>query len=181
MNGPNFLTLLRLFMVPGFIVLYLQGGVGRYYAAGLFVLAALTDVLDGYLARRLNQVTDFGKLADPAADKLMQLSALLCLCLGGRLPLWILLIYGAKELLQVLGGLRLLNLNKFVVYSKRSGKLATVLLFLVITLLLVTTEQQLSLKTATLLMLICLVTTMVAFFDYVAMYLNIRNARHSKN
>lgn len=168
-------------MVPGFMIAYLQGGNGRFWAAGLFVLAALTDLLDGYLARKLNQITDFGKLADPAADKLMQLSALLCLCITGRIRVWILLIYAVKEILQVIGGLRLLNIRKYVVYSKWSGKIATTLLFVVITVIIVTTEQQLSLQRATWLMVICLIATVIAFFDYVSMYINIRNARHSKN
>lgn len=180
MNLPNFLTLLRFFMVPGFMIAYLQGGSGRFWAAGLFVLAALTDLLDGYLARRLNQITDFGKLADPAADKLMQLSALLCLCIKQRIQIWILLIYAAKEILQVIGGLRLLNIRKYVVYSKWSGKIATALLFVMITAIIVTTEEQLPLKYATLLMLVCLVATIIAFFDYIGMYINIRDARQPK-
>ncbi|MBQ6824927.1 MAG: CDP-diacylglycerol--glycerol-3-phosphate 3-phosphatidyltransferase [Clostridia bacterium] len=181
MNIPNFLTILRLFMVPAFILAYLHGGNGRFLAAGLFVLAGLTDVLDGYLARKLNQITDFGKLADPAADKLMQLSALLCLCIARRLPLWILLVYAVKEVLQVLGGLRLLNIRKYVVYSKWSGKIASVLLFVVITVIIMTTEQQIPLSAATWMMVICLIATVIAFFDYVSMYINIRDARHPKD
>lgn len=180
MNVPNFLTILRLFMVPAFAISILQEGAGRYWAAGIFVLAGLTDVLDGYLARKWNQITDFGKLADPAADKMMQLTALVCLFILKRLPGWIFLVYGVKELLQVAGSLRLLNIRKYVVYSKWSGKIATGLLFVAITIIIVTTEQQLPLKYATWMMLICLVATVVAFFDYVSMYMNIRAARQPK-
>ncbi len=180
MNVPNFLTILRLFMVPAFVIAILQDGPGRFWAAGLFVLAGLTDVLDGYLARKWNQITDFGKLADPAADKMMQLSALVCLFIMDRLPGWILIIYAAKELLQIAGSLRLLNINKYVVYSKWSGKIATVLLFIAITVIIVTTEQQLPLRYATWMMVICLVATVVAFFDYISTYMNIRAARRPK-
>lgn len=180
MNVPNFLTTLRLFMVPAFIIVYFLGGAGRYWAAAIFVLAALTDVLDGYIARKWNQITDFGKLADPLADKMMQLSAMVCLCIGGRIRVWILLIYAVKEILQIIGGLRLLNIRKYVVYSKWSGKIATVLLFIMITIIIVTTEQQLPLKAATWLMVICLIATVIAFFDYVSMYINIRDARQPK-
>lgn len=180
MNVPNFLTILRLFMVPAFVIAIFQGESGRFWAAALFVLAGITDVLDGYLARKWNQITDFGKLADPAADKMMQLSSLVCLFILGRLPSWILIIYAAKEFLQVAGGLRLLNINKYVVYSKWSGKIATVLLFVAITVIIVTTEQQLPLRYATWMLVICLIATVVAFFDYVSMYMNIRAVRRSK-
>ena len=181
MNIPNFLTTLRLFMVPAFVIAYFQGGNWHYLAAGIFVLAALTDVLDGYLARKWDQITDFGKLADPLADKMMQLSALVCLYMGGRIRGWILLIYAVKETLQIAGGLRLLNIRKYVVYSKWSGKIATVLLFVMITVIIVTTEQQLPVKSATWLMVVCLIATVIAFFDYVAMYFNIRAARQPKD
>ncbi len=180
MNVPNFLTILRLFMVPAFVIAIFQADPGRFWAAGIFILAALTDVLDGYLARKWNQITDFGKLADPAADKMMQLSALVCLFILNRLPGWILLVYAVKEFLQVAGSLRLLNIRKYVVYSKWSGKVATVLLFIAITAIIVTTEQQLPIRYATWMMVICLVATVVAFFDYVSMYMNIRAARQPK-
>ena len=178
MNVPNFLTILRLFMVPAFIVSYSYGETGHYIAAAIFVLAALTDVLDGYLARKWNQITDFGKLADPVADKMMQLSAIACLCIGGRIRPWIILVFAAKELLMILGGLRLLNIHKYVVYSKWSGKIATVLLFVAVTVIMVTDEQILPATYATMLMVACLVATVVAFFDYISMYLKIKNARH---
>ncbi len=180
MNIPNFLTILRLFMVPAFIVCYSYEGWGRFVAAGLFVLAALTDVLDGYLARKWNQITDFGKLADPVADKMMQLSAIGCLCISGRIRFWIILVFAAKELLLILGGLRLLNIHKYVAYSKWSGKAATVLLFIAVVVIMVTTEQILPMRYATLLMVVCLIASTVAFFDYVSMYIKIKNVRHSK-
>ncbi|MBQ4052045.1 MAG: CDP-diacylglycerol--glycerol-3-phosphate 3-phosphatidyltransferase [Clostridia bacterium] len=180
MNLPNFLTILRLFMVPSFVFLYFFGEEGRYWAALVFVLAALTDVLDGYLARKWNQITDFGKLADPVADKMMQLSAIGCLCFSGRVHFWVLVVFAVKELLQILGGLRLLNIHKYVVYSKWTGKIATVLLFMAVTVIMVTTEQVLPGKYATLLMLVCLVATFVAFFDYASMYFKIKDAHKSE-
>ncbi|MBQ7936538.1 MAG: CDP-diacylglycerol--glycerol-3-phosphate 3-phosphatidyltransferase [Clostridia bacterium] len=181
MNIPNFLTILRLFMVPAFIVSYSYNEEGRYWAAAIFVLAALTDVLDGYLARKWNQITDFGKLADPVADKMMQLSALACLCISGRIRFWIILIFAMKELLLILGSLRLLNIRKYVVYSKWSGKIATVLLFVAIIVIMVTDEQILPATYATLLMVVCLIATAVAFFDYVSMYFKIKNARQPEH
>lgn len=181
MNIPNFLTILRLFMVPAFVVAYFCGEEEHWVAAAIFVAAALTDVLDGYLARKWKQITDFGKLADPVADKMMQLSAIACLCISDRIPYWILLIYVIKELLLILGGLRLLNIRKYVVYSKWSGKIATVLLFIAVIVIMVTTEQVLPKQYAGLLMTGCLVATFVAFFDYVSMYFKIKSVRHPEH
>ena len=181
MNIPNFLTILRLFMVPAFVVSYFWGEEGRYIAATIFAIAALTDILDGYLARKWNQITDFGKLADPVADKMMQLSAIGCLCIGGRIQYWILLIYIVKELLLILGGLRLLNIRKYVVYSKWTGKIATVLLFVAVIVIMVTTEQILPKQYAGVLMTVCLIATFVAFFDYVSMYFKIKSVRYSES
>ncbi len=182
MNLPNFLTILRLFMVPAFVIAFFYDGAGRYWAAGIFVLAALTDVLDGYLARKWNQITDFGKLADPVADKMMQLSAIGCLCISGRIRFWVVLVFALKEILLILGSLRLLNIHKYVVYSKWSGKIATVLLFVAVTLIIVTDEKTISPQWATLIMGGCLIAAFIAFFDYISMYLKIkaRKLEHSK-
>ncbi len=181
MNLPNFLTVLRLFMVPAFVVCYTYSREGQYWAAGIFVLAALTDILDGYLARRWHQITDFGKLADPVADKMMQLSAIACLCLSGRIRSWIILIFALKELILIVGSLRLLNIQKYVVYSKWTGKIATVLLFIAVIVIIVTDERVLSVHYATLLMVGCLGATAVALFDYASIYFKIRDARKPEN
>jgi CDP-diacylglycerol--glycerol-3-phosphate 3-phosphatidyltransferase len=88
MNLPNLLTLSRIFLVPVFVVVYVIPGEGTYvYAAGLFALAAFTDWLDGYLARRLNQTTAFGTFLDPVADKLIVVTALVLL-IGHHNTLW---------------------------------------------------------------------------------------------
>lgn len=88
MNLPNLLTLSRIFLVPVFVVIYVVPGEGTYvYAAGLFALAAFTDWLDGYLARRLNQTTAFGAFLDPVADKLIVVTALVLL-IGHHNTLW---------------------------------------------------------------------------------------------
>ena len=120
---PNVLTMLRLVIVPFFVWAYLAGA--RWVSLGLFCAASLTDCLDGYLARKLNQITDFGKLMDPLADKLLVLVTLLLHTVSGvfpALPLWII---AAKELLMVAGGAVLLK-KGVVVHSNIWGKTATV-------------------------------------------------------
>ena len=120
---PNVLTMIRLILIPVFVVLFFSGL--RKAALAVFVAASLTDMLDGYLARKLNQITDFGKLFDPLADKLMVITAMVCQTFWGPLPLIAVIIVAAKELLMVLGGVFMLS-KDVVVYSNYFGKAAQV-------------------------------------------------------
>ena len=93
MNLPNKLTILRVIMIPFFVAALLyDGGANqnmRYVAAALFIIASLTDMLDGKIARKYNLVTNFGKFMDPLADKLLVCSALICMIELRQLPAWI--------------------------------------------------------------------------------------------
>jgi len=183
MNLPNILTIARLFMVPCFVFCYVKGSDGTlvygvYYAAALFILAALTDILDGYIARKYNQITDFGKLADPLADKMMQLAAIACLTVYGRIAIWILCVFIVKELLLIIGGARMLSVFKYVVYSKWSGKAATVVLFVCIVSIMVFPE--ITKLQATWMMGICVIFTLIALFNYIKMYTNVKESRQQK-
>ena len=120
---PNVLTILRMILIPVFVVLFFRGH--KMAALGVFCAASLTDMLDGYLARKLNQITDFGKLFDPLADKLMVLTVMVCQTFWGPLPLVAVLIVAVKELVMVLGGVFMLSKN-VVVYSNYFGKAAQV-------------------------------------------------------
>ena len=126
---PNILTILRFFIIP-FIVYYLIGN--NYIAAFiLLTLSGLTDVLDGAIARKFNFITNFGKLIDPLADKVTQLSLLCTLVFKGIIPLWILVIVLLKEAFMVCGASFLYG-RDLVVSSKWYGKAATVLFYLAI-------------------------------------------------
>ena len=120
---PNVLTMIRIVLIPVFVVLFFKGY--KIAALCVFCAASLTDMLDGYLARKLNQITDFGKLFDPLADKVMVLTAMVCQTFWGPLPLVAVIIVAAKELLMVLGGMFMLSKN-VVVYSNYYGKAAQV-------------------------------------------------------
>ena len=120
---PNVLTIIRIILIPVFAVLFFKGY--KMAALAVFCAASLTDMLDGYLARKLNQITDFGKLFDPLADKLMVLTAMVCQTFWGPLPLIAVIIVSAKELLMVLGGVFMLS-KDVVVYSNYIGKSAQV-------------------------------------------------------
>ena len=115
--------MIRIVLIPVFVVLFFKGY--KIAALCVFCAASLTDMLDGYLARKLNQITDFGKLFDPLADKVMVLTAMVCQTFWGPLPLIAVIIVAAKELMMVLGGVFMLS-KDVVVYSNYFGKAAQV-------------------------------------------------------
>ncbi len=127
LNVPNVLTLLRIVAVPVIVVALLdETPNGDALAAGVFALAALTDGLDGYIARRRQSVTTFGKLVDPLADKLLIIAALVSLVSLGRLAAWVAMVIIAREL--AVTGLRAVAVEQGVVISASwLGKLKTML------------------------------------------------------
>lgn len=125
MNLPNKLTLLRVLLIPVFLVLVYLSFPGHLYAAlAVFILASVTDFVDGHLARSRNLVTDFGKFMDPLADKLLVLSAMLWFVEVGIMPAWCLLIVVAREF--AVSGLRMIAANNGkVIAAGMSGKVKT--------------------------------------------------------
>ena len=128
MNLPNKLTILRTILVPVFIVMYLTSWIdgNQYYAAGIFVIASLTDFFDGYLARKYNQVTTFGKFMDPLADKLLVCAALICFLADPQtnMPAWVVIIIISREF--IISGFRLVAAEKGVtIAASYWGKVKT--------------------------------------------------------
>ena len=124
---PNILTVFRLFLVFPLVMFAWQK---QYlYSVFVLVLSGFTDILDGFIARKYNLISDFGKLLDPFADKLVQLSILIVLTLQEIFPYWVLCIVGAKELMMILGATFLYEKDT-VVSSSWYGKLATVVFYL---------------------------------------------------
>ncbi len=126
MNLPNKITLFRVAMIPLFLVFLLIPGMpnGRYIAAGIFIIAALSDLLDGYIARKHNLVTNFGKFMDPLADKLLVSSALICFVELKQISAWIVIIIIAREF--IISGFRLIaSDNGVVIAAGWWGKLKT--------------------------------------------------------
>ncbi len=145
MNIPNILTLLRLFLVPLYVVVFILEADAHVVSALIFLLASATDVLDGYLARKLNMSTRVGQLLDPLADKCMQLAVILTLFSAKLVPGWFLGILVAKEVIMIIGGIFLYS-KKTYVKANHVGKLNTVFLFLVMTLLLLLPAMNVYIK-----------------------------------
>lgn len=141
---PNILTALRLVAVPVMVVLFVadagRQGPLRWAAFILFVAAAATDLLDGYLARRWEVVTSFGKLADPIADKVLALAALGMLAAAHEIPWWPFIVLAVREVGVTLG--RLAVAQGTVISASRGGKAKTLLLNLAIGLLILPVAQE---------------------------------------
>ena len=125
MNTANKLTMLRVALIPVYLIVLYWGFAGATYAAlAIFVIASLTDFVDGYIARHYDQTTDFGKFMDPLADKVLVLSAMLWFCQAGRLPAWAVAIVVAREF--AVSGLRLVAVDTGrVIAAGWSGKVKT--------------------------------------------------------
>ena len=134
MNLPNKLTTLRMILVPVFIVVYLMGY--HYASAVIFIIASLTDFLDGHLARKYHLITNFGKIMDPLADKLLVTSALVCMVQTGVVAGWMVIVILAREF--AITGLRSVAASEGVVIAAAwSGKVKTVTQMIAIIFLLI--------------------------------------------
>ena len=141
MNTANKLTILRVVMIPAFLlVLYLDVPYASYWALAIFAAASVTDTLDGYIARHCNQITDFGKFMDPLADKCLVTAAMLWFVEVGQMPAWALLIVIIREF--AVSGLRMVAADKGrVIAAGWSGKVKTAATMVCIVLMLLPIPQ----------------------------------------
>lgn len=133
-NLPNIITSLRFGLIPIFIGLFFSSlEKSLLYSILIFVLAGITDMLDGYIARKYDAITKWGQAMDPLADKLMQLTVLVCFTIKHLIPIWVISIYGIKEVLMIVGGIFLYTKKDRVVVPANSyGKAATVIFYIAI-------------------------------------------------
>ncbi len=169
MNLPNKLTVLRVIMVPFFVLFMLTdlgGDANKWIALAIFCVASLTDMLDGKIARARNLVTNFGKFMDPLADKLLVCSAMICLIPVGKLPAWIVIIIIAREF--IISGFRLIaSDNGIVIAASYWGKFKTVSqMFMII--LLIADFGGIFVMIENVLIWVSLILTVVSLIDYIA-------------
>ncbi|WP_353892118.1 CDP-alcohol phosphatidyltransferase family protein [Proteinivorax hydrogeniformans] len=134
MNIPNFITLIRLLLVPCYIIFFIIYEGDRHWVGALYFLlgGGALDVLDGFIARRFNMVTNIGAMLDPLADKLLLLSIALGLHLKGYLPAWLLVILIGRETIMILGGVINYLYTKIAISANYFGKLNTCFVYLLI-------------------------------------------------
>lgn len=169
MNTPNKLTVARMILVP-FLVIFMLfdwgGDYNRYICLAIFITASVTDWFDGYLARKYNLVTNFGKFMDPLADKLLVCSALICLVELDRLEAWIVIIIIAREF--IISGFRLVAADSgIVIAASYWGKFKTVSQMFMVIVLIMDLGGVFDVI-GTVLIWASLILTIVSLVDYVA-------------
>lgn len=169
MNLPNKLTVLRVILIPFFVVSLLWDGgenqIFRIVAAVIFIVASLTDMLDGKIARKYNLVTNFGKFMDPLADKLLVCSALICMIELEQIPAWMVIVIISREF--IISGFRLVaSDNGVVIAASYWGKFKTTSQMIAVVLMIFNIEALSVLTTA--MIWIALILTIVSLVDYIA-------------
>ena len=166
MNTPNKLTVLRMIIIPFFVVFMLfdiLGEADKWIALILFIIASLTDLADGKIARAKNLVTNFGKLMDPLADKLLVCSALICLIHLGKIPAWIVIIVIAREFL-ITGVRQIAQESGRVIAASYCGKFKTTSQMLMIILMILDIPSLYLIND--IVMWTALALTLISMFDY---------------
>lgn len=168
MNLPNKLTILRAVLIIPFVVCMLVpglGNTGKYIAAAIFVIASVTDFLDGKIARKHNLVTNFGKFMDPLADKLLVCSAMICLTANNKLAAWIVIVIISREF--IISGFRLVaSDNGVVIAASYWGKFKTAFQMVMIVMLILDIDNAVYRNCATIVTYVALILTIVSLIDY---------------
>ena len=170
MNLPNKLTIFRVILIPFFVFFLLAPyfpEYGKYIATAIFIVASLTDMADGKIARKYNLVTNFGKFMDPLADKLLVCSAMICLVEIDRLAAWIVIVIIAREF--IISGFRLVaSDNGVVIAASYWGKFKTTFQMLMIIYLVVDLQFAYANIVGMVLVYVALALTVISLVDYIA-------------
>ena len=167
MNLPNTLTTIRMILIVPFVMIMqiAPDGNGRFAALAIFIIASMTDFLDGYIARKNHLVTNFGKFMDPLADKLLVSAAMICLVSMDRLPAWMVIIIISREF--AISGFRLIAAdNGIVIAASWWGKFKTVSQMIMIILLIANLGGIFTILEK-IFMWVALILTVVSLADYI--------------
>lgn len=179
-NIPNILSTIRLCLVPFFAFFFFSGREhGRVYAVVVYVTAVFTDVLDGYIARRFNITSNFGRIIDPLADKLMTLTVLTCMTIAHIMPVWITVIFYVKEILMISGGTFIhRKMRTEMPPSNVFGKASAAALFVLCASIMIFKNMSMGMVTA--LVVLTVVLAACALISYILTYVNLVNKRNNK-
>lgn len=170
MNLPNKLTVLRVCLIPVFLFFLLASPMGepisRYAALGIFIIASLTDALDGYIARKYNLITNFGKFMDPLADKLLVCSAMIAMIEMGDIPSLAVIVIIAREF--IITGFRLVASDEgIVIAASMWGKIKTITQMIMVIYLLLGLKGDLALSIGNILIMASVFFTVLSAVDYI--------------
>ena len=174
---PNLLSLFRIFLVPVFIVAYFTDhGEIKLYAIIIYAVAAGSDILDGYIARKYKASTNLGRVLDPLGDKLMLVSVMVCITIDGIIPIWAVLIAAVKEILLAIGGYVMYRISKEPMPAANIlGKLSTVYFFIICMVLMI--FRSIPNHIATAMISVAILVMLLALASYVRNYINFMKSR----
>lgn len=168
MNLPNKLTVFRVILIPFFLVFLMIPSIpgGKWIAFSIFIIASLTDTLDGMIARKYNLITDFGKFMDPLADKLLVCSAMIALIHLDRIPAWVVIVIIAREF--IISGFRLVaSDNGVVIAAGWWGKVKTVVQMIMVLVLIADLGGTIWTVIENILIYAALLLTVLSLIDYI--------------
>lgn len=171
MNLPNTITLIRIILIPIYLVVFFSNMKNKLLIAGIvFLLAGISDVLDGYIARKYELTTDLGAILDPFADKMMSFAVLISFFSVGLIPIWVLLALGIKEVIMIVGsGFLYLYYENVVVPANKYGKIATISFYVAIISILIKISPIIS----KILLIGTVIINMVAFLNYFIIFIDV--------
>ena len=173
-NIPNILSVVRILLVGVFVYTFFF--VSEALSIFVFLFAGATDVVDGYLARRNNWITNLGRILDPVADKLMQCTVLICLYIKKMIPIWFVLPFFAKELFTLIMGVIVIRRRSIVVVSKWYGKMTVCIFYATIVLsVLIQDILKENLVLAAVVFLPAVISAIVTIVAYVKHYASLRD------
>ncbi len=174
-NIPNYLTTARVILIPFFVVFMITnigGPASKWIACAIFCVASITDFLDGYLARKYNLVSNFGKLMDPLADKMLVSAAMICLTEQGRLASWIVIVIISREF--IISGIRQLAAdNGVVIAASYWGKFKTNFQIFMIIMLIINLGSPVAVMIENILIVIATALTIISLIDYLVKNKNV--------
>lgn len=181
---PNLLSYFRILLIPVFVILFFNSGESIGYhisSAAVLVISGLTDMLDGKIARKYNQITELGKIVDPIADKLTQCAIMICLAMRYKL-LWVFIgILVIKEITMAVLAYRFMKKDRKLKGAHWYGKVSTIVFYLVMITLLAVPPSKMPFEMSTILILISGACMVFAFFMYVRVYIGMwRDIKENK-
>lgn len=183
LNIPNILSIFRILLIPLFVVLYVKADSEQkeyyFYAASVLIISGLTDLLDGIIARKYNQITDLGKILDPLADKLTQVIVVISVAikLGSKILSAALMIFVVKEILMMIGGFIILRKKITLQGSKWYGKVATAVFYVVMAA--IAMFDSIPTEVALVMILVAAAFMLFAFSQYIMEFVRIMQKNKS--
>ncbi len=177
MNLPNKITIMRIILIPIYLLVFYSNMENRLLIAGLiFLLAGISDLLDGYIARKYDLTTDLGAVLDPFADKLMSFAVLISFTTMKLIPPWVLIAIGIKEIFMIIGSaISIVHHKDTVVHANYYGKFATISFYIAILSIVFNLNELLS----TMLLILTVSLNIIAFYKYLRIFLKVRENRNN--